>query len=357
MKRSVRDVDTVARFGGEEFVVLLPETAHENARMVANRICAAIRAKPVEGIGVITASLGLATFPQDAQDKDKLQELADQALYLAKHRGRNMVCSVVEDLFPSQEQSAGAAAADAAANAAAASADPLAAAPADANAPAAVPAAAAAEAAAEAPAKLSAQEAAATVDLALANEKGILGLITQIVKSIDEKDAYGNERSPRAYSYANSIAQSLRLSKEHAELVSLSAAFSNIGKLSIAEELLRKNGPLTDDELVQIRKCPSLGAKFLEPAKMLYKLSTVIEALHEHWDGSGYPKGLKSEEIPLESRIIALVDSYVAMTSDRPYRKSLSKLEAIKQIQDDAGKKFDPRLVRFLLTVLQKEVV
>ncbi|MBX9950216.1 MAG: diguanylate cyclase, partial [Candidatus Obscuribacterales bacterium] len=76
MKRSVRDVDTVGRFGGEEFVVLLPETAHENARMVANRICAAIRAKPVEGIGVITASLGLATFPQDAQDKDKLQELA-----------------------------------------------------------------------------------------------------------------------------------------------------------------------------------------------------------------------------------------------------------------------------------------
>ncbi|MCC7530451.1 MAG: HD domain-containing protein [Candidatus Melainabacteria bacterium] len=198
---------------------------------------------------------------------------------------------------------------------------------------------------------------AATVDIALANEKGILGLITQIVKSIDEKDAYGNERSPRAYSYANSIAQCLRLSREHAELVSLSAAFSNIGKLSIAEEILKKNGPLTEDEMTQIRKCPSLGAKFLEPAKMLYKLSSVIEALHENWDGSGYPRGLKNEEIPLESRIISLVDSYVAMTSQRPYRKSLSKQEAIKQIQDDAGKKFDPRLVRFLLTVLQKETV
>lgn len=345
MKRSVRDVDTVARFGGEEFVVLLPETAHENARMVANRICAAIRAKPVEGIGVITASLGLATFPQDAQDKDKLQELADQALYLAKHRGRNQVCSVIEDLFPSQEQNAGG--------------EPTPAPAADPAAPAAVAAANAgvAAAAAAAAAKANPLELAATVDLALANEKGILGLITQIVKSIDEKDAYGNERSPRAYSYANSIAQSLRLSKEHAELVSLSAAFSNIGKLSIAEEILKKNGPLTEDEMTQIRKCPSLGAKFLEPAKMLYKLGSVIEALHEHWDGSGYPKGLKSEEIPLESRIISLVDSYVAMTSDRPYRKSLSKQEAIKQIQVDAGKKFDPRLVRFLLTVLQKETV
>lgn len=333
MKRSVRDVDTVGRFGGEEFVVLLPETAHENARMVAERICAAIRAKPVEGIGVITASLGLATFPQDAQDRDKLQELADQALYLAKHRGRNQVCSVIEDLVPSQADGAG---------------PPVGV---DAHAPAAVPPAGAAVAAKE----VSPAESAATVDLALANEKGILGLITQIVKSIDEKDAYGNERSPRAYSYANSIAQSLRLSKEHAELVSLSAAFSNIGKLSISEDILKKNGPLTDDEMSTIRKAPSMGAKFLEPSKMLYKLSSVIEALHEYWDGTGYPKGLKGEEIPLESRIIALVDSYVAMTSDRPYRKSLSKQEAIKQIQDDAGKKFDPRLVRFLLTVLQKE--
>jgi HD-GYP domain-containing protein (c-di-GMP phosphodiesterase class II) len=88
---------------------------------------------------------------------------------------------------------------------------------------------------------------------------------------------------------------------------------------------------------------------------MLYKLSSVIEALHENWDGSGYPKGIKGEEIPLESRIIALVDAYVAMTSDRPYRKSLSKQEAIKQLQDDSGKKYDPRLVRFMLTVLQKE--
>lgn len=333
MKRSVRDVDTVGRFGGEEFVVLLPETAHENARMVANRICAAIRAKPVEGIGVITASLGLATFPQDAQDRDKLQELADQALYLAKHRGRNQVCSVIEDLVPSQASGA-----------------------IDAHeAPAAVSAEEASLAASPGQEKTASVETAGTVDLALANEKGILGLLTQIVKSIDEKDAYGNERSPRAYSYANSIAQSLRLSKEHAELVSLSAAFSNIGKLSISEEILRKNGPLSDDELVQIRKAPSMGAKFLEPSKMLYKLSSVIEALHENWDGSGYPKGMKGEEIPLESRIIALVDSYVAMTSDRPYRKSLSKQEAIKQLQDDSGKKYDPRLVRFMLTVLQKE--
>lgn len=338
MKRSIRDVDTVGRFGGEEFVVLLPETDRENARMVAERICAAIRAKPVDGVGLVTASLGLATFPGDAQDKDKLQELADQALYLAKHRGRNQVCSVIEDLMPSLTENLAAAAAQKEKDL-------------ESTVP---PGTIITLPEGEVPVP---KTQAPSVDMVLANEKGILGIIAQIVKSIDEKDAYGSDRSPRAYTYANSIAQSLRLSKEHAELVSLSAAFSNIGKLSIDAELLNKNGPLDAEEMDQIRRVPSLGAKFLEPSKMLYKLSTVIEALHEHWDGSGYPKGLKNEEIPLESRIISLVDAYVAMTSDRPYRKCLSKQEAIKQIQDDSGRKFDPRLVKFLLTVLQKETL
>ncbi|HEY9784157.1 MAG TPA: diguanylate cyclase, partial [Candidatus Obscuribacterales bacterium] len=330
LKRSVRDVDVVARFGGEEFVVLLPETDLQNARMVAERICSAIRAKEVEGIGTITASLGLATFPKDAEDKDKLQELADQALYLAKHRGRNQVCSVSEDLMPSLK---------------------------DGQPPSSVaqqPEKAQTKAESEvAQAKL--QETAATVDLDLVAEKGILGVVAQIVKGVDEKDAYGNERSPRAYTIASRIAQALRLSKEHAEIVSLSAVFNNLGKLGVPEEILKKNGPLSENERDVIKRVPALGAKLLEPARMLVKIGAVIEAAHENWDGSGYPKGLKGEEIPLESRIIALVETYVAMTSDRPYRKALSKAEAIRQIQDESGKRFDPRLVKFLISILQKE--
>ena len=102
IKKSVRDVDTVGRFGGEEFVILLPETDLAPARMVAERICQAIREKEIETVGVVTASLGLATWPYDApRARKKLFELADQALFLAKHRGRNQVCSVAEDLAPS----------------------------------------------------------------------------------------------------------------------------------------------------------------------------------------------------------------------------------------------------------------
>lgn len=345
LRRSIRDVDVVARYGGEEFLVLLPETDLRNARMVAERICSAIRAKPVEGVGIITASLGLATFPHDAQDKDKLQELADQALYLAKHSGRNQVCSVSEDLMPSlaggeaPAMKTGAPAADQ-------HPEPVS----DASPPA--PAAAQTR---EQDVAGKLKEAAGSVDLNLVAEKGILGLLAQIAKGVDEKDMYGGERSPRAYTYASRIAQALRLSKEHAEVVSLAAVFSNLGKLAVSEEILQKPGALTKDEREVVNKVPSLGAKLLEPAKMLTKISNVIEAAHENWDGSGYPKGLKGEEIPLEARIVALVEAYIAMTSDRPYRKAMSKMEAIRQIQEQAGKRFDPRLVKFMLSVLQKE--
>ncbi|HEY9681786.1 MAG TPA: diguanylate cyclase [Oculatellaceae cyanobacterium] len=323
LKRNVRDVDTVGRFGGEEFTILLPETDLAPARMVAERICAAIREKPIEGVGTVTASLGLATFPYDAQDRDKLLELADQALYLAKHRGRNRVCSVAEELLPSIMEGNGPAM----------------------QAPAVVPPSVPLEIA----------QVGGQFDLSTVVEEGIIGVFGKIIKAVEERDGYGTERSPRAYGYANRIAQTLRLSKEHAEIVSLAAVMSNLGKVAIPEEVLRKSGPLTEEEMGQIKRAPEIGAKLLEPSKMLYRVSNIIEFYHEHWDGSGYPKGLKGDEIPLESRIIALVDAFTAMTSDRPYRKKLSREEAVKIVQEDAGKKFDPRLVKIFVSILAKE--
>jgi diguanylate cyclase (GGDEF)-like protein len=320
LKRNVRDVDTVGRFGGEEFVILLPETDLQHARMVAERICLAIREKQIEDVGTVTASLGLATFPYDAQDKEKLLELADQALYLAKHRGRNQVCSVAEDLMPSMKDGE--------------------------SQPPKPPE--------PAPAQLKIDHLGGAIDLTMVAEEGILGVFGKIIKAIEERDMYGSERSPRAYGYANKVAQALHLSKEHAEIISLAAVMSNLGKVSVPEEILRKEGPLTDDEMDQIKLTPAIGARLLEPAKLLYRVGNVIESYRENWDGSGYPKGLKGDDIPLESRIIALVDAFTAMTSDRPYRKALTREDAIKQIQESSGKRFDPRLVKIFLSVLAK---
>jgi diguanylate cyclase (GGDEF)-like protein len=317
-KRSVRDVDTVGRFGGEEFVVLLPETDLQHARMVAERICAAIREKPIEDVGLITASLGLATFPYDAQDREKLFELADQALFLAKHRGRNQVCSVAEDLMPSIKDGV----------APVLQVDRM-------------------------PPKK--DENGGLIDLEMVAEKGILGVFAQIMRAVETKDAYSEERSPRAYGYASRIAQALHLSKEEAEVISLAAVMSNLGKIAVPEEVLQKKGPLSNEEMEMIKRTPSIGAKLLEPAKLLHRVGQIIEAYHEHWDGTGYPKGMRENDIPPGSRIIALVDAYTAMTSDRPYRKRLTKEEALKVLQDGAGKEWDPRLVKIFVSIIQKE--
>ncbi len=319
VKKSVRDVDTTARYGGEEFVVLLPETDVPGARIVAERMCQAIREQEVEGIGVVTASIGVATFPYDAQDRDKLTELADQALYLAKHRGRNQVCSVTEDLMPSLKER-GEEALEVQKATIKAKADEL-----------------------------------TSIDLKLITEHGLLGILGAIIKLIEARDAYTNDRSPRAADYAGRIAQSLHLSKEHTTIISLAAILHNIGKIAISEEILQKKDALTEDERKIIESSPTIGAKILEPAKHLHRVAAVVECYHEHWDGTGYPKGLKGEDIPLESRIIALVDAYVAMTSDRPYRSALSPQEAMALLQQGSGKDWDPRLVKLFLAVLGKE--
>jgi diguanylate cyclase (GGDEF)-like protein len=319
LKRQVRDVDTAARYGGEEFVILLPITEQKAARAAAERICAAIREKPVEGIGTITASIGTSTYPTDAQDRDTLTELADQALYLAKHRGRNQVCSVSEDLKPSLEQRKEEAL----------------------------------EVQLEAVTKKTQEF--ASVDLKLIAEHGILGIMGAIVKIIEAKDAYDQHRSPRAAEFASKLAQELHLSREHVTIISLSAVLHNMGKIAMPQEILQKKGPLSEEERRIIQQSPSIGAKILEPARHLHRVAAVIEAYHEHWDGSGYPKGLKGEDIPLESRIISLVDAFIAMTSDRPYRQAMSIEQAAEEVKKGAGKEWDPRLVKLFLALLKKE--
>lgn len=333
VKRSVREIDTVGRFGGEEFVILLPETDLKWARMVAERICAAIREKAVEGCGVVTGSVGVATFPNDAQDKTKLFELADQALFLAKHRGRNQVCTVAEDLLPSladggEEKLKNAMKQDIRMGPAVG---------------------------AESTSEGATLQIAENFDVQIVKEKGLLGLIAQLIRQVEEHSAYTPERSSRAYAYASRVAQSLHLAKDHSEVVSLAAVMCNLGKMAVSEEILKKPDPLSQEDLVYINQVPHAGAKFLEPAKILAKISPIVEAYQEHWDGSGYPNGIKGDVIPIEARIVSLVDAYTAMTSDRPYRPALSKAEAVRLLQEGAGKEWDPRIVKIFLAILNKE--
>ena len=334
VRRSVREIDTVGRFGGEEFVVLLPETDLKWAKMVAERICAAIREKPVEGWGPVTGSIGVATFPNYAEDKDRLFELADQALFLAKHRGRNQVCTVTEDLLPTLAQ-------EGEEKIRQAMKQDMRMGPPEVKQLESVQA--------------DSLNGDGKFDVEVIKEKGILGLLAQLISIVEARSSYSSDRSTRAYGYANRIAQALRLGKDHTEVVSLGAVLCNLGKMAVPEEILKKPEPLSDEDLVYINQVPHTGAKFLEPSKILSKISPIVEAYQEHWDGSGYPNGIKGDVIPIEARIVALVDAYTAITSDRPYRPAYSHQDAIRIIQEGAGKEWDPRLVKIFVSLLQKD--
>jgi HD-GYP domain-containing protein (c-di-GMP phosphodiesterase class II) len=116
----------------------------------------------------------------------------------------------------------------------------------------------------------------------------------------------------------------------------------DIGKVGIPESILCKPGPLTDLEWIVMRSHPSQGARIVEPIPFMREAVEIVQSHHERFDGSGYPRGLRGEKIPLAARIFAIADSFDAMTSDRPYRSALSTEEAVAEISDGSGTQFDP---------------
>src|SRR5258708_18834818 len=125
----------------------------------------------------------------------------------------------------------------------------------------------------------------------------------------------------------------------------------DIGKIGVPDHILRKAGPLTENEWYTMKTHPDLGAKIIGNVPFLEEVAVIIRAHHERWDGNGYPLGLAGEQIPLRARIFAVADSFDAMTADRPYRRARQLDEAIAQIKRCSGPQFDPQIVAALLTV------
>lgn len=147
------------------------------------------------------------------------------------------------------------------------------------------------------------------------------------------------------------MAEELGLEDERIEKTHKAAMLHDIGKAVVPEEILGKPGALTEEERREIERHPSAGAEMLERAGM-YDVAPLVRAHHERYDGHGYPRGLEGGEIPLESRIIFVVDSFDAMTSDRPYRRRSSVADAVTELRRCAGTQFDPGVVSALTTVL-----
>jgi HD-GYP domain-containing protein (c-di-GMP phosphodiesterase class II) len=129
----------------------------------------------------------------------------------------------------------------------------------------------------------------------------------------------------------------------------------DIGKVGVPDSIVLKPGPLTEDEWVIMRKHPQYAYDMLSPIAYLRLALNIPYCHHEKWDGTGYPRGLKGEQIPLAARLFAVVDVYDALTSDRPYRKAWTREKAISHIREQAGSHFDPEVVKVFLNELKNE--
>jgi putative nucleotidyltransferase with HDIG domain len=172
-----------------------------------------------------------------------------------------------------------------------------------------------------------------------------LATIEALALAIDAKDQTAHTHIRRVQSYAASLARSVGMTENEIQGVKTGALLHDIGKLAVPEHILSKPGPLTQEEFQKIKVHPQVGAEIIAAVPFPYPVAPIILSHHERWDGKGYPEGLKGDEIPLGARILAVVDYYDALTSERPYHKAMTSEAAVGLLTQEAGKALDPNLV------------
>lgn len=320
-KSVLRAGDTIGRYGGEEFLVLLPETDGQEARHVAERLRNAVAASPlamqeVEGGVAVTVSIGLASYPNDGVNASEIQERADQAMYWSKRLGRNQVRTAEEAIRSERDATLKAATAHA----------------------------------------LERQE--LMVHDKDSPERLVrieqLGLVYSLMGVLDVREPGMSEHAHEVGDLVSGMARLLNFEHERVFHASTAAFLHDIGKIALPDQLLQKpREQFSGQEWRLIHQHAELGAEIVEASPWLADLAPAIRHHHERWDGNGTPDGLKGEEIPLEARMITVAEAYHAMISDRPYQARRSVGEVLHEIQQRAGSQFDPALVPVLIQVLE----
>ncbi len=278
---ALRSADIVCRLGGEEFGILLPETDGPGAFLVAERIRESMAARNIGGVGKVTLSFGRAAVPEHAIERDELVESADRALYLAKREGKNRT-RVAGQIVSLQSP------------------------------PVARP---------------------------LRGE--IVELLVRVLRLRDPNLA---DHALRTAEVAVALGSHLQMTAAELEHLRVSSLLQDVGKIGVPDSILFKRGPLSESEWATIREHPKRGfdivGNFVHP-----DAAEAVLANHERFDGLGYPRGLRGDEIPFLARVLLVADAYAAMTGLRPFKAPLSSEEALDELRRHAGKQFDPTVV------------
>jgi diguanylate cyclase (GGDEF)-like protein len=284
---------TASRYGGDEFLVILPGTDKAAATAFAERLAAAIgeiEFQAKDGTRVpISLSLGLASFPEDTESKDHLLAVADAATYEAKRLGA--IGRRGPHVVPAGE----------------------------------------------------------------VQTNSVFGALDSLVQAIQYRDRYTKTHSDLVAEYAAKLALQAGLSDEAVRAIRIAGVLHDVGKLIVPDDILKKPGPLTAEEYDVIKRHPLVGEMLIREAPFLEDVIQAVGCHHENYDGSGYPRGLQGDGIPLLGRVMAVADAYSAMCLDRPYRRALSASEIIAELRAGAGTRFDPHLVQVFVDMLQAE--
>jgi putative nucleotidyltransferase with HDIG domain len=170
--------------------------------------------------------------------------------------------------------------------------------------------------------------------------------LTALSAAVEERDPFARGHASRVAVLAHSLARRAGFDRERTARLRTGAVLHDIGKLAVPRDVLLKNGPLDPIEFAQIKRHPSAGARMLRAVGAAFEALPCVLFHHERWDGDGYPSGRSRDEIPLEARILAVADSFDAMTSTRPYREARPAVDALEELERCAGTQFDPDLVQ-----------